>query len=435
MVSSTLWAHLPGILYALMDSAFVFIYDLAIQFYLLAIRVSSSFNPKAKQFINGRKNLLNEIKDAIHKNEYIVWMHCASVGEYEQGRPVIEKLKAENNNIKVLLTFFSPSGYLQRKNSSEADYIFYLPIDTKKNAENFIRIINPQFVIFVKYEFWFHHLIELKKKNIPTILISGIFRREQLFFRWFGKPFLAVIKSFNKIFVQDKNSFALLNEFALTNAVLSSDTRFDRVLQVKNNSKQFPEIEKFCFDNKVIIAGSTWPEDEKLLIQFITQQKKSGLKWIIAPHEISEKHIGSLINQLGEKTIRFSQIQNASNDKQFLVIDNIGMLSSNYQYGTIAYVGGGFGKGIHNILEASVYGVPVLFGPNYKKFREANDLIQTESCFSIQNENEFDFKINQLLNDKKLYSECSIGCYDYVKNNSGATDQIVQYIKKEIFKK
>lgn len=235
--------------------------------------------------------------------------------------------------------------------------------------------------------------------------------------------------------MQDKNSFELLNEFRFNNDLQSSDTRFDRVLQVKTNAKQFPEMEKFCSDSKIIIAGSTWPDDEKILIQFIQKQKNSNLKWIVAPHEISEQHVSSLINQLGEKAIRFSQIQNSTNDKQFLIIDNIGMLSSIYRYGTIAYVGGGFGKGIHNILEAAVYGVPVLFGPNYKKFREANDLIQTESCFSIQNENEFDFKITQLLNDKKLYSECSIGCYDYVKNNSGATDQIVQYIKKEIFKK
>lgn len=416
-----------------MNPVFIFIYDLAIQFYLLAIRISSLFTSKAKLFIEGRKNLFSELKSTINKDDFIVWMHCASVGEYEQGRPVIEKLKAENQNLKVLLTFFSPSGYAQRKNISSADYIFFLPVDTKKNAEEFIGIINPRLAIFVKYEFWFHHLNELKKKNIPAVLISGIFRNEQLFFKWYGKPFLSIIKSFKKIFVQNKNSLALLSEFGLTNAVLSSDTRFDRVLQIKNNAKQFTEIKKFCGDCKIIIAGSTWPNDEKILIQFIQQQKNSDLKWIIAPHEISEKHVGALIYQLGEKAIRYSQIQNATTDKQFLVIDNIGMLSSIYRFASIAYIGGGFGKGIHNILEATVYGVPVLFGPNYKKFKEAIDLIQTKSCFSIQNENEFSTITNQLLTDKHFYSGCSAGCIDYVKNNSGATDQIVQYITKEIF--
>ena len=256
-----------------------------------------------------------------------------------------------------------------------------------------------------------------------------------MFFNRFGKPFLSIIKSFNKIFVQDKNSLDLLSEFGLTNAVLSSDTRFDRVLQVKNNAKQFPEIEKFCRYNKIIIAGSTWPDDEKILIQFIQQQKNTELKWIIAPHEINEQYISTLVNQLGEKAIRFSQIQNSPSEKQFLVIDNIGMLSNIYRYGTIAYVGGGFGKGIHNILEAAVYGVPVLFGPNCKKFREANELILSQSCFSIQNKNEFTSKINQLLTDKNFYSQCSIGCSNYVKNSAGATEQIVQYINKEIFQK
>ncbi len=418
-----------------MNSIFIFLYDLAIQFYWFAIRISSLFHPKAKQFIAGRKNLFNEIKNIIKEQDYIVWMHCASVGEYEQGRPVIEKLKAENQNCKVVLSFFSPSGYAQRKNISDADYIFYLPIDTKNNAAKFISVLKPQLAIFVKYEFWFHHLNELKKKNIPVVLISGIFRREQLYFKWFGKPFLSVIKSFNKIFTQDINSLELLNEFGFNNAVLSSDTRFDRVLQVRNNAKQFPEIEKFCGDEKIIIAGSTWPEDEKILIQFIQQQKNSELKWIIAPHEISEKHISNLINQLGEKAIRFSQIQKATIENQFLVIDNIGMLSSIYRYGTIAYVGGGFGKGIHNILEAAVLGIPVLFGPNYKKFREAKDLIQMQSCFSIRNEKEFHSKINQLLIDKKLYNQCSDGCTDYVKKNSGATEQIVKFLNKEILKK
>ncbi|MEI7802935.1 MAG: glycosyltransferase N-terminal domain-containing protein, partial [Bacteroidota bacterium] len=410
-----------------MNSLFLFAYDSAIQFYAGAIRVAALFNPKAKLWLSGRKNLLQQIKQTVTPHDNLIWMHCASVGEFEQGRPVIEKLKKENPNCKVLLTFFSPSGYELRKNYSGADYIFYLPLDTRKNAKAFIETINPQLAIFVKYEFWFHHLNELRKKNIPAILISGIFRREQIFFKWYGKSFQSVLKSFKTIFVQDKNSMELLQQFGINNTTLSSDTRFDRVIQVKNEAKQFPEIEKFCVDKKIIVAGSTWQEDEKIIIQAI--RNFSHYKFIIAPHEISEAHISNLMNQLGEKAIRYSQLQNAKTEKQFLVIDNVGMLSSLYRYGAIAYVGGGFGNGIHNILEAAVFGIPVLFGPNYKKFKEANDLVAEQYCYTIQNENEFTSKVNQLLSDKNLYEQSVTGCTNYVQSKTGATEQIVQYIK------
>ncbi|MEI7802962.1 MAG: 3-deoxy-D-manno-octulosonic acid transferase, partial [Bacteroidota bacterium] len=239
--------------------------------------------------------------------------------------------------------------------------------------------------------------------------------------------FQSVLKSFKTIFVQDKNSLELLHQFGINNTTLSSDTRFDRVMQVKNEANQFPEIEKFCDDKKIIVAGSTWEEDEKILIQSIG--KIPDCKWIIAPHEISETHISNLMNQLGEKAIRYSQLQNATAENQFLIIDNVGMLSSLYRYGAIVYVGGGFGKGIHNILEAAVYGIPVLFGPNYKKFKEANDLVAEQYCYTIQNENEFTSKVSQLLSDKKLYDQSVTGCRNYVQSKTGATEQIVQYIK------
>ncbi len=418
-----------------MNSFFLLFYNLGIQIYALGIRVASLFNPKAKLWLRGRNNLLQQIKNTVTPDGNIVWMHCASVGEFEQGRPVIEKLKQENSNCKVLLTFFSPSGYELRKNYPGADYIFYMPLDTRKNASAFIEAVNPKLAIFVKYEFWFHHLNELRKKNIHTILISGIFRREQLFFKGYGKSFQSILKSFRTIFVQDKNSSELLHEFGINNTTLSSDTRFDRVLQVKQEAKQFPEIEKFCGDKRVIVAGSTWQEDEKILLNFIQTQNNSELKWIIAPHEISESHLSNLINQLGEKAIRYSQLQNSTTEKQFLVIDNVGMLSSLYSYGIVAYVGGGFGKGIHNILEAAVFGIPVLFGPNYKKFKEASDLVSEQFCFSIQNENEFSSKMNQLLSDENYFESCATGCANYVQSKTGATEQIVQYINKEIFKK
>ena len=418
-----------------MNRIYIFLYDLAIQIYYLGIQISSPFNSKAKQWLVGRKGLLNDIKNTINVNDKIIWIHCSSVGEFEQGRPVIERLKTEYENLKILVTFFSPSGYAQRNKITDANYIFYLPLDTKKNAKEFIRITNPQLVIFVKYEFWFHFLNETSKKNIPALLISGIFRKNQLFFKWYGYPFLSLLKSFSKIFVQDKNSLILLNNYNLSNTIISSDTRFDRVLKVKNNAKTFIDIEKFCGDNKIIIAGSTWPEDEKILIQTIQYLKNSDLKWIIAPHEISEKHISALLNSLGEKAIRYSQLSNSKSNKQFLVIDNIGMLSSIYRYATIAFIGGGFGKGIHNILESTVFGVPVLFGPNYEKFREAKDLIDQQICFSINNSDQLSIYINRLLNDNKLYNNCSTGCSAYVENNSGATEQIMKYITTEIFKK
>ena len=418
-----------------MNRIYIFLYDLAIQIYYLGIQISSPFNSKAKQWLVGRKGLLNDIKNTINVNDKIIWIHCSSVGEFEQGRPVIERLKTEYENLKILVTFFSPSGYAQRNKITDANYIFYLPLDTKKNAKEFIRITNPQLVIFVKYEFWFHFLNETSKKNIPALLISGIFRKNQLFFKWYGFPFLSLLKSFSKIFVQDNNSLILLEKYNLSNTVISSDTRFDRVLKVKNNAKTFIDIEKFCGDNKIIIAGSTWPEDEKILIQTIQYLKNSDLKWIIAPHEISEKHISALLNSLGEKAIRYSQLSNSKSNKQFLVIDNIGMLSSIYRYATIAFIGGGFGKGIHNILESTVFGVPVLFGPNYEKFREAKDLIDQQICFSINNSDQLSIYINRLLNDNKLYNNCSTGCSAYVENNSGATEQIMKYITTEIFKK
>ena len=418
-----------------MNRIYIFLYDLAIQIYYLGIQISSPFNSKAKQWLVGRKGLLNDIKNTINVNDKIIWIHCSSVGEFEQGRPVIERLKTEYENLKILVTFFSPSGYAQRNKITDANYIFYLPLDTKKNAKEFIRITNPQLVIFVKYEFWFHFLNETSKKNIPALLISGIFRKNQLFFKWYGFPFLSLLKSFSKIFVQDNNSLILLEKYNLSNTVISSDTRFDRVLKVKNNAKTFIDIEKFCGDNKIIIAGSTWPEDEKILLQTIQYLKNSDLKWIIAPHEISEKHISALLNSLGEKAIRYSQLSNSKSNKQFLVIDNIGMLSSIYRYATIAFIGGGFGKGIHNILESTVFGVPVLFGPNYEKFREAKDLIDQQICFSINNSDQLSIYINRLLNDNKLYNNCSTGCSAYVENNSGATEQIMKYITTEIFKK
>ncbi len=415
-----------------MNSLSVFIYDFSIRIYSLGIFVAAFFNSKAKMFWKGRMHLLSEIARTLRYNEKIIWMHCASVGEFEQGKPVLEKIKSEFPQYKIVLTFYSPSGFNLRKKISLADYIFYLPLDTKKNAEEFIRLVNPDLAIFVKYEFWYHHLNELHKKNIPSILISGIFRDDQIFFKWFGQPLQKILHFYQMIFVQDENSFQLLKENGIVNSALSSDTRFDRVLQIKTEAKNFDEVEKFCNENQVVVCGSTWKEDQNIILDYIHSNPGSKLKWIIAPHEIFEETLQELQMQLGEKSVRFSQLNHADSEMQYLIIDNIGMLSGLYRYAKVAYVGGGFGKGIHNILEAAVYGAPVLFGPNYKKFKEATDLSEKKFCFSISGKSEFSNQLNELIANQKLYSSCSEGCKNYVQSRAGATTQIVEYLKKHI---
>lgn len=416
-----------------MNPVFIFFYDIAIRIYGALIWFASWRNEKAKRWIEGRKNLLQLIQNSIQSGDKIIWMHCASVGEFEQGRPVIEKLKQKFPEKKILLTFFSPSGYELRKNYSGADYVFYLPLDTRRNAKQFISIVNPELAIFVKYEFWFHFLNSLNKKNIPAILVSGIFRPQQFFFSWYGKSFLKVLRTFKKIFVQDVDSLQLLSSNGFLNAELSGDTRFDRVIDVKNNFTAIPPLERFCSNSKVIVAGSTWAADEDLLIDFINHHPENNCKWIFVPHEVNEAGISSLEKKLLGNAVRFSKSSESDSEKKFLIVDQVGMLSRIYHYADVAYVGGGFGKGIHNILEAAVYGVPVIFGPNHSKFREAVEITEKKFCFSIQNENQLADIVSQLFSNEKFYSACSSGCEKYVSEKSGATEQVVNYITNKIF--
>jgi len=405
------------------------LYNIGTQFYFFFIRIASFFNQKARFWVNGRKNLLNNIEAILPENERRIWIHCASLGEFEQGRPVIERLKSLNQGIKIVLTFFSPSGFEVRKNFKGADYIFYLPQDTKTNAKKFISLINPKYVIFVKYEFWVHYINELKSREIPLYLISANFRKGQLFFRWYGGFYRSILHKITHLFVQNENSLELLIEIGITNVTISGDTRFDRVVDIAAQTKDIPLVSLFKQNKKILIGGSTWNKDNELIVDLINSESLKDTKFIIAPHEIHEKDIEELINSIKIKSIRYSEAnENNIIEAMVLIIDNIGLLSSLYRYADIAYIGGGFGKGIHNTLEAATFGMPVLFGPNYKKFREAIDLVKLGAAFPVNSSKELTDIVNDLFIDQNKLNHLSEIAKNYVNNNKGATDIIIDKI-------
>lgn len=408
------------------------LYIIGIWGYTLLIRIFSLFNPKAKLFINGRKNIFTLIAQKINPAEKHIWFHFASLGEFEQGRPVLEKLKALYPAKKIIVTFFSPSGYEIRKNYALAD-VFYLPIDTAINAKRFIASINPEIAIFTKYEFWHFYFKELKDQGIPLYLISGIFRESQAFFKWYGGFYRNILKCITYFFVQNKESENLLKSIGLNKVTISGDTRFDRVYENAQSPKQLNIIESFIDGAPTLVCGSTWPEDEKILSAL--PQEYPNWKFIIAPHEIHESHIESIEKQFSVGSIRFSvfssqlkvnssQISNLKS--KILIIDNIGMLSSLYQYGKVAYIGGGFGTGIHNTLEAAAFGLPVIFGPKYDKFQEAKDLIAIGAAKSISSIEELIDAFNTFLSNQ----HAADAARKYVEDKKGATDQIVSVITK-----
>ncbi len=403
-------------------------YNLFIRIYFSLLWVASFFNKKASLWIQGRRNLLERIAlDLDHEADYI-WFHCASSGEFEQGRPVIERFRKENPGMKVVLTFFSPSGYEMRKNYPMADHVFYLPADTPFNARKFVEYVNPRLAVFVKYEYWYNFLNELNRKNIPVVFISAIFRKNQMFFRWWAAWFRKRLKRISYFFVQDKNSRDLLKQIGVFNVLVSGDTRFDRVHQITSKPESFEKVEKFIQGSVIFMGGSTWPADENLIISFINNDK-SNLKYIIVPHEIHKSHTTKLLESLNKPAVVYSEYDeekfiNAS----VLIVDQMGMLSSLYQYASIAYVGGGFGKGIHNILEAAAFGMPVLFGPNYKKFMEARELVERGGAFPVKNNHEFSVVTTQLLGNYQLLRESSSIASNYVNSKTGATDSIVVFL-------
>ncbi len=401
-------------------------YNLAIYLYGFFIHCASFFNEKAALWVKGRKDWEAKLKSVLQGSNAVIWFHCASLGEFEQGRPLIEKIKIKYPQSKILLTFFSPSGYEIRKNYSGADVVFYLPLDTVYNARTFIDIVKPERVFFVKYEFWFNYLRELKNRNIPTYLISAIFRREQHFFSSIGKWSRQGLDTYKHIFVQDENSLSLLNEFGYNNVIVAGDTRFDRVNKLVAKAKKYDLIQVFKGEIPLVLAGSTWQADEDILASL----SLTNFKLIIAPHEISESNLGSLMQKFSKyNPVRYSEANDASlKNARVLIIDNIGMLSSLYGYASIAYIGGGFGKGIHNVLEAAAYGMPVLFGPNYQKFQEAVELIQLKAAYSVNSTEELKEKLNLFLNDSVLLKETSLVSKKYVEQKTGATDIILNVV-------
>lgn len=407
------------------------IYNAAIYFYTFLIKLSSVFNPKAKDWIKGRKNLLQKIQYQIDKNKPIVWFHCASLGEFEQGRPVIEAFRQSFPTYHILITFFSPSGYNVRKNYQGADYIFYLPADTLANAKKFIELIQPKLAIFIKYEFWLNYLNEMYVRKIPLLLVSGIFRPQQVFFKWYGKIFREQLKVFSHFYVQNKTSAQLLKNIGFDNVSISGDTRFDRVATVADNPKPLPEIKSFCGGKKIFICGSVWSADIKILEPFI-RRADENFKFILVPHEVNRGSISSLLERFGDKAITYTTLKNNPQiNAKILIIDIVGILSSVYQFGWVAYIGGGFGAGIHNILEAAVYGIPAFFGPNYRKFQEANDLIQKGGAFVVKSSDDLS-KIILDTNFEKIREKAAKICKEYVMGNTGATKIVMQGINNII---
>ena len=398
--------------------------------YRASIRIASLWNTKAKLWLNGRKNIFNRLSAELRaQDSKIIWFHCSSLGEFEQGRPIIEKVKSQNPNFKFLLTFFSPSGYEIRKDYKGVDWVFYLPLDSKRNAKTFFDIVNPTLTVFVKYDYWYYYLNECKDRKTPLILVSGIFRKDQPFFKWYGNLHRKMLTCFTHFFVQDKESLQLLQSININNITVAGDTRFDRVSEIAENFTPIEEIEKFCSGSPVLIAGSTWPEDEKLIKD--TTTNFPDLKIIIAPHEIHKEHIDQL-KSIFPNAMLHSQLKAHSSQPKTsncLIIDNIGLLSKLYHYATITYVGGGFNKGIHNTLEAAVYGKPVVFGPNYKKFKEAVRLIETGGGICITSSTELSATLQKIINNKIELELSSKKSFDFVKQNKGATEKILHYIK------
>lgn len=405
------------------------LYTFFIHIYISAIRFSALHSLKAKRWVEGRKNWKTKLSGFNPGKKPVVWFHAASLGEFEQGRPVIEAFRKNYPEYYLLLTFFSPSGYEIRKNYSGADLILYLPADFSSNALFFLDCVNPKMVFFIKYEYWFNFMNELRLRKIPLYVISAIFRPSQHFFKPWGKWFRKQLNAVDYFFVQNDESIKLLQSIGFQNAIISGDTRFDRVCNVVANQESFPLIEKFSEDHKIILAGSSWFPDETLLANII-QQLPDNTRIIIAPHEVDEKRIQEIKNIFPHKTVRLSEagLGNISLHK-ILIIDGIGFLSKLYRYADIAYIGGGFGKGIHNILEAAAYGVPVIIGPNYARFKEACDLVRHKGAYTVQNQEDLYKICSKLLTDDALWQKSSEICANYVQEQKGATEIIIKHVQ------
>jgi len=405
------------------------LYNLSIFLYSVLIRLAAPFNSKARQIAKGRSEVFEGILAKINHDRPIVWVHCASLGEFEQGRPLIEALKSEYPHYQLFLTFFSPSGYEIRKNYPLADYIFYLPSDTKKNAQKLVAMVRPEMVFFVKYEFWFHYIDELKKRKIPLYLVSAIFRENQLFFKssMWGRWYRQILHGFAHFFVQDEKSVELLGQIGFSNVTKAGDTRFDRVAEIARNGKSIPVVEKFKNRSRLVVAGSTWKPDEELLVQYIHAHPE--LKFVIAPHETTCANVDRLISMLKTPFVCYTEATEESvMNSQVLIVDTIGLLSSVYKYADLAYIGGGFGVGIHNTLEAAIFGMPVVFGPNYLKFNEARQMVELGIAFPIADYQSLAPVLDDLLGDDLERAVISSKCTTFTNQNIGATTAILNKV-------
>ena len=410
----------------------LFLYTIIAQIANFSLKIIAQFSPKIKLFVNGRKPVFEILKSKIKPTDKTIWFHAASLGEYEQGLPVIEKIKEKFPNHKIVISFFSPSGYEVRKNNTVADVTVYLPLDTKKNAQDFLKLVHPEMVFFIKYEYWPNYLNELRKLKTPTYLISGIFRENQMFFKWYGGFYRKALETFTYFFVQNESSKKLLLQLGKTNVAVSGDTRFDRVVAIleKDNSLDF--IEAFKNDTLTIVVGSSWPKDENLLVEYINQTTEK-VKFIIAPHNIKAEQIQELKNSISKKTVLFSEVETGSDlslqDFDVFIIDTIGILTKIYSYADIAYVGGGFGNpGVHNILEPATFGVPIVIGSNFSHFAEATALVNMEGCISIANKNELFDAFSNLIDNDDIRHEKGHICSTFVQMNKGATEIIMNNI-------
>ena len=406
-------------------------YEIAIYTYLWGVAITSLFSAKVRKMWRGDRETINILRREVDPTARYVWVHAASLGEFEQGRPLMERIRREHPEYKILLTFFSPSGYEVRKNYEGADIVTYLPIDTRRNARRFLRTVRPVMAFFIKYEFWYNYLHILKYRNIPVYSVSSIFRPDQIFFRWYGRGYAGVLNCFTKLFVQNEESKQLLAGIGVNDVEIVGDTRFDRVLDIKAAAKQLPEVESFVGGRKTFVAGSSWLPDEEIFIPFMKNHPDWQL--IIAPHVIDEEHlqqIEQLLAANGRKAYRYTDLQEGRGSHLFggapsaLIINCFGLLSSIYNYGDVAYVGGGFGAGIHNTLEAAVWGVPVFFGPNNQRFLEAQGLKSCGAGIEINDADCFADRMTKLMTDEAFLAETSAAAADYVRNQSGAVDMV-----------
>ena len=403
-------------------------YNLAISLYEFAAKVAALFSSKPAKMLEGQKRAFMYLLNNLDPYDKHIWVHAASLGEFEQGRPLIERIRKDYPKYKIVLTFFSPSGYEVRKDYKGADYVCYLPFDTPDNAMMFVRIVKPVVAYFIKYEFWRNYLRELHKNDVPAYSISSIFRPNQIFFRWYGKSYREVLHCFDHFFVQNEESKKLLFSAGVTFSTVVGDTRFDRVLDIRAEAQPLPLVERFKGDALTLVAGSSWGPDEDIIISYFNAHPE--MKLVIAPHVVSDSHLKEIESKLKRPFVRYTQATEESvQQADCLIIDCYGLLSSIYRYGEISYVGGGFGVGIHNVLEAAVYGIPVIFGPKNKKFREARHLLEQKGGFEIRNSQEFETLMNRFLSDKAYLQSSGKAAGDYVKNNSGALEKIMEYMK------